>query len=257
MKILTGFHPIEEKLRVFQKKDNSGIENVKIFYANPGPRVKKILALAKTLNIKTEEVSSVFLSKKVENLPAEYRDHRGLIMEYQETQEIPEVSLDTFLSSSGKKSKVLLLDGITDPHNIGAIIRSSDQFGIDLIVYPNHGSGQNSQIISKTSAGSSNWVPYAVVSNLKTAVEKLKANGFWIYGADAEGDSIQKTVFPDKTAIIMGSEGKGLSRIVREACDNIISIPTCGKIDSLNVSVAAGIILYSVFISEKQNPKTE
>lgn len=253
MQILTGFHPIEEKLKAFQKNDNSGIEDIKLFYANPGPRVKKILALAKTLNVTTEAVSSGFLSKKVENLPVEYRDHRGLIMEYRETRESPEVSLDTFLNSLGTKSRVLLLDGITDPHNIGAIIRSCDQFGVDLIIYPNHGSGQNSQIISKTSAGSSNWVPYSVVSNLKSAVEKLKAGGFWIYGADAEGKSIQKTVFPDKTAIIMGSEGKGLSRIVREACDNIISIPTCGKIDSLNVSVAAGIILYSVFISENIN----
>lgn len=253
MTILTGFHPIEEKLRALQKQTDSGIKEVRLYYSNPGPRIKKILALAKSINIGIEAVSQDFLKKKVEILPPEFRDHRGLVMEFLEDLKKSEIPLDVFLNSTPDKCTVLLLDGITDPHNIGAIIRSCDQFGVDLIIYPNHGSGQNSQIISKTSAGSSNWMPYSVVSNLKSAIEKLKEKGFWIYGADAEGEPIQREKFSSKTAIVMGSEGKGMSRIVRESCDKIISIPTCGKIDSLNVSVAAGVILYSVYLAKNQD----
>ena len=110
------------------------------------------------------------------------------------------------------------------------------------------GASTDSEIIGRSSAGASSWVPYMVVPNLIRVIELLKEEGYWIYGADAGGENLNDLVVQknDKVAIVMGSEGSGMSRIVRENCDKILSIPTCGKLDSLNVSVAAGILLYKI-----------
>ncbi len=118
------------------------------------------------------------------------------------------------------------------------------------MILPEHNSAsdiEGNEVIGRTSAGASAWVPVAIVNNLVRAVEKLKAAGFWIYGADAGGETLGKIDFPKKTCIIMGSEGTGISQLLEKQCDSIVSIPTCGKIDSLNVSVAAGVLLYELY----------
>ena len=153
---------------------------------------------------------------------------------------------DGATNNMAKRSIVVVLDSITDPHNVGAIIRSADQFGSDLVIIPTHRSSTESEIIARASSGAASWVPLMFVSNLTNAIQVLKDNGYWIYGADAGGENLQGFVPSDKIAIIMGSEGSGMSRIVRQNCDKILSIPTCGKLDSLNVSVAAGILLYAL-----------
>ena len=161
-----------------------------------------------------------------------------------------EVNFDTWIAESAlseENSTILILDEITDPHNVGAILRSCDQFGVNLAILQNRNSVGNvseNEIIARASAGASSYVPFCVAKNLNRAVQKVKEAGFWIYGADAGGESVQNLKFPAKTAIIMGSEGSGISRLLEEQCDQIISIPTCGKIDSLNVSVATGVLLY-------------
>ena len=119
-----------------------------------------------------------------------------------------------------------------------------------LVLLPDHNSAsdiEGNEVIGRTSAGASAWVPVAVVNNLVRAVEQLKEAGFWVYGADAGGQTLGKIDFPPKTCIIMGSEGSGISQLLEKQCDAIVSIPTCGKIDSLNVSVAAGVLLYELF----------
>ena len=164
------------------------------------------------------------------------------------------VELDAWIkiqsADSEKKQTVVILDRVTDPHNVGAIIRSCDQFGADLVILPEHNSASDisgNEIIGRTSAGASAWVPVAVVNNLVRAVEKLKKAGFWVYGADAGGETCGKIEFADKAVIIMGSEGTGIAQLLEKQCDTIVSIPTCGKIDSLNVSVAAGVLLYELY----------
>ena len=145
---------------------------------------------------------------------------------------------------------VVILDSVTDPHNVGAIIRSADQFGASLVLLPERNSANkvnDNDVILRTSAGAAAWVPVSVVPNLVRCVEKLKDNGFWVYGADAGGTSVQEGKFAEKTVLIMGSEGSGISRLLKEQCDSIVSIPTCGKIDSLNVSVATGVLLYEIY----------
>lgn len=261
MKIITGFHAIEEKIKSLEKNSKAIL-----FYNKPGPRVKKIIAFAQSLCesknalIVCRQVEVHELEKLVSTLPELARDHRGIVLQLpgnqkEESNQIEfsdlKIHLKNRISSKteNQKSVVMILDSITDPHNVGAIIRSCDQFGADLVVLPSRrGASTDSEIIGRSSAGASSWVPYMVVPNLIRVIELLKEEGYWIYGADAGGENLNDLVVQknDKVAIVMGSEGSGMSRIVRENCDKILSIPTCGKLDSLNVSVAAGILLYRI-----------
>ena len=248
-KVITGFHSIEEKVRAIIKSQNSN--GVTISYSKPGPRVKKILAAAKEANIKVQEVDNKTLDSMVADLDEALQDHRGIVMtlsgESKQTANI--VNFDDWIKTAPQKASVLVLDKVTDPHNVGAIIRSCDQFGASLVVLPEHNSAndiEGNEVIGRTSAGASAWVPVAIVNNLVRAVEELKDAGFWIYGADAGGQTLGTIDFPEKTCIIMGSEGSGISQLLEKQCDTIVSIPTCGKIDSLNVSVAAGVLLYEL-----------
>ena len=249
-KVITGFHSIEEKVRAIIKSQNSN--GVTISYSKPGPRVKKILAAAKEAKIKVQEVDNKALDSMVADLDEALQDHRGIVMtlsgERKQTANI--VNFDDWVKTAPQKSSVLVLDKVTDPHNVGAIIRSCDQFGASLVVLPEHNSAndiEGNEVIGRTSAGASAWVPVAIVNNLVRAVEELKEAGFWIYGADAGGQTLGTIDFPEKTCIIMGSEGSGISQLLEKKCDSIVSIPTCGKIDSLNVSVAAGVLLYELY----------
>lgn len=248
--IITGFHAIEEKVR--SACESGKIEGLSLSYSKIGPRVKKILDVAKTAGIPCSQSDNKMLDSFVQNLPEVARDHRGIVLVFEGAKESPqnEVNFDTWIAEaalSEDKSTIVVLDEITDPHNVGAILRSCDQFGVSLALMPQRNSVGNvseNEIIARASAGASSYVPCAVVKNLNRAVQKIKEAGFWVYGADAGGESVQKLTFPAKTCIIMGSEGSGISRLLEEQCDSIVSIPTCGKIDSLNVSVATGVLLY-------------
>lgn len=252
-KIITGFHSIEEKLKFFSKNQDD-VKNIHIFYSKSGPRVKKILEIAKKSNVKISQVDEKSLNQKVSVLDNSLRDHRGIVMEIenQKDEHLNETDFDSWLKKhqNDEKSTVVILDKITDPHNVGAILRSCDQFGINLVILPEHNSATNiteNEVIGRTSAGASSWVPFSVVNNLVNAVEKLKNAGFWIYGADAGGENLINLQFAKKSVLIMGSEGSGIADLLKKNCDKIVSIPTCGKIDSLNVSVATGIFLYELY----------
>ena len=159
---------------------------------------------------------------------------------------LQETTVEEFCAKlgDGDNALVLMLDGITDPHNLGAILRSADQFGVDLVVIPERRSVQANETVVKVSSGAAQYVPIAVVTNLSRAIGTFKDNGFWVYGADMAGESSYSIEFAGKSVIVMGSEGDGMSQLVRKNCDHIVSIPMRGHIDSLNVSVAAGILLY-------------
>ncbi|MCR4790194.1 MAG: 23S rRNA (guanosine(2251)-2'-O)-methyltransferase RlmB [Treponemataceae bacterium] len=253
MLIITGFHAIEEKVKSLDKNE---CKDALLMYDRPGPRVKKIIEIAKSNQIECQQVSKGQLDKAVSSLNEMARDHRGLVLQIagQEMESSNIIDLDRLKSHlaarekdrKAKRSIVVILDSITDPHNTGAIIRSCDQFGADLVVLPTHRAANDSEIIARASAGATSWVPLMFVPNLTRIIELLKEEGYWIYGADAGGESLDGFEPADKIAIVMGSEGSGMSRIVRENCDKILSIPTCGKLDSLNVSVAAGVLIYAL-----------
>ncbi len=248
MNIYTGFHAVEERVRKVSKEKKND-SSVKIYYSKMGPRVKKIIAQAKEAMIEVVSAKDEELEKLVSSLPLEARDHRGIVLvaENEEERAKNDVQLENWLASCPENATVVVLDSVTDPHNVGAIIRSCDQFGASLVVLPDHRSAsdfKDNQIIARTSAGASSYVPVSTVTNLVRSVQLLKENGFWVYGADAGGEKLPEIEFSPKTCIIMGSEGCGIARLLEEQCDKIVSIPTCGKIDSLNVSVAAGVLLY-------------
>jgi 23S rRNA (guanosine2251-2'-O)-methyltransferase len=149
---------------------------------------------------------------------------------------------------------VVVLDEVTDPHNYGAILRSCDQFGADLVLSRNRRNAKHAEILSTTSAGAADWVPAAETANLPRAVEDLKEAGFWIYGADMEGDAAYTVDLQGRIALVLGGEGSGISRLLRERCDRMIAVPSLGRIDSLNVSVAAGVLFYELIRQRQSTP---
>lgn len=258
LRTITGFHAIDEKIRSFKeaslKKKNGSDEKLCLFYDKAGPRIKKILEKAQECEIPVEKVSEIKLQTLVANLTKTAQEHRGIVLtvegEIEKRQNF--VDFDAYLcelsvsNTNERRSIIVILDSITDPHNVGAILRSCDQFGVDLVVVPERRSSIESEVVDRSSAGASAWVPVSVVPNLVRSADLLKNAGYWIYGADAGGMGLTTIDLPSKVVVIMGSEGGGLARLLKESCDTIVSIPTCGKLDSLNVSVAAGILLYEM-----------
>lgn len=232
MAYLSGFHAIEERIK-------SGIPCGPLMVAKPGPRARELVDIALSHKIRVDRVGTADLDRLA-------ADHRGIVLETADSAETF-LTLEEFLSGAKDRHSltVLLLDEITDPHNWGAILRSCDQFNVDLVVSRRRRNAKNASVIAQTSAGASAWVPGAEESNLVRAVDLLKENGFWVYGADMNGQNIYDIDLAGRVALILGGEA-GLSRLLRERCDGIASIPCKGRVDSLNVSVAAGILLYEV-----------
>ena len=143
-------------------------------------------------------------------------------------------------------NKLVILDHLEDPHNLGAIIRTVETSGIDGIILPKNRSVSVNETVMKTSVGALYNVNICQVTNLNQTISKLKELGFWIIGTDMNASNYQDINYPEKSALIIGSEGFGMSRLVKESCDYVVSIPMYGKINSLNASVAAGIMIYEL-----------
>lgn len=151
------------------------------------------------------------------------------------------------LSDLSNYQRLIILDQIEDPHNLGAIIRSAESFGFDGVIIPERRSASVSPIVYKTSAGAINNINVIMVKNINRAIEEIKEAGFWVYGLAGEASStIDKTDLKGKVCLVVGNEGKGLSRLVRENCDILINIPMKGFVNSLNASVASAIAMYEV-----------
>ncbi|MFQ3547451.1 MAG: 23S rRNA (guanosine(2251)-2'-O)-methyltransferase RlmB [Termitinemataceae bacterium] len=243
MAYLTGFHAIEELIR-------SGKTTGPLLVANAGPRARTIMSLATDHKIRIDRVGEHELNRLAPG-------NRGIALQVEGKEQSNEVSVQDFIASleADQDALVVVLDGITDPHNYGAILRSCDQFGVDLVIVGNRRSAKDAEIVSKTSAGAVAWVPIATVPNLVRSVELLKEAGFWVYGADMKGTPLYDQDLAGRVVLIMGSEGSGISRLLRETCDGMVSIPTKGNVDSLNVSVAAGVLLYEARRQQNMNNK--
>jgi len=235
MEIILSFHGIEETL----KEPPAGAE---LLVGKKNARIAALTALARERKVAVREVSETELERV-----AAGREQRGAVLVLAQGRKMRELSLEAFLDEfDGDHGLVVLLDGVTDPQNYGAILRSADQFSADLVVIPARRSASDTPAVSSASAGAVAWVPHAVVPNLTRAIELLKAKEFWIYGADMNGTPAPQAKLTGRVALVLGSEGKGLSRLVRDTCDVIVSIPTTGRLDSLNVSVSAGILMYEI-----------
>jgi 23S rRNA (guanosine2251-2'-O)-methyltransferase len=239
---LTGFHAIEEAIKSAGPGQNPG----PLLVAKPGPRAREIAALASSRKIRVDRVGTYDLDRLAPG-------HRGIALAVDaggSGRSGPGAGTDlgAFIAGLGDRKNALaaILDEITDPHNYGAILRSCDQFGVDIVVTRNRRTAKHAEIIAQTSAGAVSWVSAVETANLPRAVQDLKDAGFWIYGADMAGEAAYSRDLRGRVALILGGEGSGISRLLKEACDGLISIPAQGRIDSLNVSVAAGILFYEV-----------
>lgn len=202
---------------------------------------KEVLSLLKMRKVKITYLDDYLLSKKVDGL------HQGIVME---VDEVKTYSLDELLDSikDKKQACIVMLDHLEDPHNFGAIIRTSEALGADGIIIPNDRSVGINATVVKTSAGAISYVKIVRVSNLGSAINKLKKNGFWIVGTDMEGDNYEKIDYANKNCLVIGNEGKGISKVILKSCDFIASIPMKGKINSLNASVSCGIVLSKIIL---------
>ncbi|GHU38796.1 23S rRNA (guanosine(2251)-2'-O)-methyltransferase RlmB [Spirochaetia bacterium] len=243
MAYLTGFHAIEEYIL-------SGAQTGALLLAKAGPRAKEIVALAGEHKILVSRVGTHDL-ERISHL------HRGIALEIPDVAAGSEIKLDEFIEALGDKKNVLavMLDEVTDPHNYGAIIRSCDQAGVDVVITRNKRTAKHADTIAKTSAGAAAWVRQAETPNLPRACEQLKNAGFWIYGADSRGECVYKQKLTGRICLVLGGEGTGITRLLGECCDGFVAIPSVGRVDSFNVSVAAGILLYELLRQRSQNGK--
>lgn len=195
--------------------------------------IDKIIDKLNQKNIEISFVDKRFFDKIDMN-------HQGVMLE---VESFKYASLEDLSDSS----RLVILDKIEDPHNLGAIIRSAESFGFDAVIIPERRSASVTSTVYKTSAGAINNIKVVRVTNLTRTIKDLKDKGFWIYGLAGEADSdISQTDLTGKVGLVVGNEGEGISRLVRENCDMLINIPMLGRVNSLNASVAAAISMYEL-----------
>ena len=184
-------------------------------------------------NIKVQTLQKIDMDKKVSGL------HQGIILDVEDYKYV-----DIYDIISDKDSLIVMLDHIEDPHNFGAIIRSCEAAGVDGIIIPADRSVEVNSTVIKTSVGTTEKMKIARVTNLNQTIKLLKEKGFWIFGTDMDGTDYTKLDYKGKTCIICGNEGSGMSKLVKENCDFIASIPMKGEVNSLNASVATAIVVF-------------
>ena len=223
-------------------------KNVAIVYLQKKKKIKKIwiqdsfndqtiLSLIQKRQIGYKKCPKIELDRLANGV------HQGIILEVEDYQY---ASLADFLKNTND-GFLIILDHIEDPHNLGAIIRTCEAAGVDGIILPKDRSATVNATVLKTSVGTTENVKIAQVTNLVQAIQELKESGYWIVGTDMTNSTdYRKIDYTGKTAIIIGNEGSGMSRLVRESCDFIARIPMYGKVNSLNASVSAGIMIYEV-----------
>jgi len=238
MQVIYGINPVLETLR----NKGSDIRKVILAEGRRGGDAAKILELAAARGVAVDTLRREELDRRAG--PAAHQGGRCLCGEF------AYASLENLVANRHPAfpgSLVLLLDGIEDPQNLGSLIRSAHCFGANGVVIPRDRAAGITPAVIKASAGAAGHIPVARVVNLTQAIDILKEKGFWVYGADAGADTeLGSARFEGDIGLVMGSEGKGIRPLVRKHCDILVSIPLFGKVDSLNVSVAAGILLHEI-----------
>lgn len=233
--IVYGVHAVTESLQA-----NTGN---KLYVQDDlrGKNVEKIKDLAAE-----KKVSISWSPKKTLNEMTENGIHQGFVLR---VSEFAYSELSTILEKADQEDNplVLILDGLTDPHNLGSILRTADATKVAGVIIPKHRAVGVTPVVSKTSTGAVEHVPIARVANLSQTLDKLKEEGFWIFGTDMNGTPSHKWNTSGKLALIIGNEGKGISANIKKQVDEMITIPMDGHVQSLNASVAAAILMYEVF----------
>jgi 23S rRNA (guanosine2251-2'-O)-methyltransferase len=238
VQVIYGVNPLLETL----ERNGERIVKIVIAKGRGGEPFQKLLKLAGQKGVKTEIRDKAFLDRLTGQ-----KAHQGVVgicKAYAQT------GIEDLLAGEGDQDSrelVLILDGITDPRNLGALIRTAHCCGAGGVIVPQNRSALVTATAVKASAGAVNYIPVAMATNLSRAIDLMKKKGFWIYGADAgEGKAVYELDYDRPVGLVMGSEGKGIRPLIKSKCDFLIAVPMLGQIDSLNVSVAAGIIMYEI-----------
>lgn len=233
---ITGRHPVMEALRAGREINKIWIAEGAMKSAGP------LMAEARKLGIVVQTADKRKLDQMVQGMP-----HQGVV-----AQAAPYryAELDDLLAAAGAKGEepfLLLLDEIEDPHNLGSILRTAECTGVHGVVIPKRRSAGLTPTVSKTSAGAAEYVPVARVTNMAQTIDKLKERGVWIAGTDvAAKDDVYRANFNLPLAVVIGNEAKGIGRLIRDKCDFLVKLPMRGRLNSLNASVAAGVVMYEV-----------
>ena len=234
--IIAGRNPVMEAI-----SSGRSIESILVAKGERSGSVVAIIAKAKQKNIPVKDVDS----KKLDFL-AKGVNHQGIVAQCAVKEYSTLEDIFALAEERGESPFIIVLDKIEDPHNLGAIIRTAECAGAHGVIIPERRSAGLSYTVEKTSAGALEYMPVVRVKNISAVLQKLKDKGIWVYGADMDGEHYKKVNFDGAVALVIGNEGKGISPLVAKDCDVIVSLPMKGKINSLNASVAAGILMYEI-----------
>lgn len=234
--LLIGRNAVTEAL-----KSDREIDTLILMRNNNNPALSRLASMAKEKGAVVKEVDS----KKLDFMCGG-ANHQG-VAAYVAAHEYSSIDeIFAYAEEKGEAPFIVVCDEIEDPHNLGAIIRTAECAGVHGVIIPKRRSASLNFTVGKTSVGALEYMRVARVSNLASTIDELKEKGCWVYGADMDGTDYKKTDFSGAVVLVIGSEGKGIGKLIRQKCDAIVSLPMKGNINSLNASVAAGILMYEV-----------
>lgn len=230
-----GWHAVEAVL----KREPERLQRLWIQTGRQDRRVKTVTSALDDMGVPWQLVHRRELDERVAGV------HQGVVAQVGKSKEWDEADLLAMLAGADKPPFLLVLDGVTDPHNLGACMRTADAVGVQAVIVPKDKSASLTPVARKVACGAAETVPLVRVTNLARTLRALQEEGVWLIGTAGEADSsLYQADFRGPVALIMGAEGKGMRRLTREHCDLLINIPMLGHVDSLNVSVATGVCLY-------------
>lgn len=234
--IIIGRNPVLEAIKAGRE-----IDKIMVKKGGYEGSLVTVIKKAKSLKLPVVEVDKAKL-----DLLSDGKNHQGVIAFVAAHTYTDVKDMIKLAKEKSNAPFIIILDKVTDPHNFGSIIRTANCAGANGIIIPKRGSVGLSETVAKTSAGALEYIPIAKVTNIAETVEMLKKEGFWIAGAEADGELMYKTDLTGAIALVIGSEGEGISRLVKGKCDFLCRIPMYGDINSLNASVAAGVMMYEI-----------
>ena len=239
-----GLHAVQAVL----EKEAETVSGLWLEHARRDARAQKLMLLAREAGIEIKKVKR----QELDALVGEVR-HQGVVAATSAVSARDEAWLKTFLSSLQDPPFLLVLDGVTDPHNLGACLRTADAAGVHALIAPRDNACGLTGTVRKVACGAAETVPFVQVTNLARSLRMLQKQGIWLTGADAEASQdIFATDLCGPLALVMGAEGSGLRRLTREHCDQLVRLPMHGSVQSLNVSVSTGICLYEALRQRKK-----
>lgn len=231
---IEGKNPVKELLN-----SGSTIEKVMIANGTTDAEVRALQKLAREKGVKVE-----FADKRALDKLSETGHHQGVIAIYSDFEYANLDDVITHEKAKGKDLLFVILDEVLDPHNLGSVIRVAECAGASGVIIPNRRSATVNETVVRTSAGATAYMPVIKVSNLNQTIEELKKQNVWVYAADMDGEVMHKTNLKGDIALVVGGEGTGVRSLTKKLCDGVVAIPMFGKVNSLNASVSAGIVLY-------------